>query len=670
MSGGTSYIPTQRAFSGTPHHLTTKEMSTLRSTNSMSRLNADRNDSTLASSHIARPSTSTRMYPSPSPRVTSPGRLGDGTNQQHHHTRTPSSTSITGPSSGSGQASMIAKPIARTQKSSAIKPPSIVTKPSSANGHSTAATTVAQKTSNFPSVVPSSNQHPAQIPQNASSATLSVTSPVTSIGAPGSANMGKEMHMTNAPTVIVRCQCPPPLEFPEYVKREMKREEEEHRQRECGLYAKIIELQIENANLKGEKETLHRVVSHRDKMLLELQMQLQAMEFVCRENDIKVDIDMCPDEVIENWSFKESDEVYQRILLTTQDLLRNGSKCLEQNTVVGRSSREHIRATRSSTGSPSKVSLDQGSRTVEPLQFKETSRPGTLKLDMQSLMQAEQVFDGNSDRSTVNHSNLAEINASVERNGRRALDCGDDRSNLFHESAGGYHSSEDDDGDVEDDSDDDEGQESEFEQLGEDMIKYVELQSSVGPRRESRSASLSKMMTPVGTPDMSTAVLMKNFLKSGARRSAGTTPLSHPLHHQPQQSYSHGGKPADRTSSISSSSLIDDYFAAQPAMSISSTSGGIGLGLTGLGRSPERISMERFRPSAPTRPLPLTPSSSPSLGYRHSFTREHCGLPTSDGAVAPAANIPTVFLSRPHEAEAAGGVEADAWPDEQPWVRD
>ncbi|KAG0350975.1 hypothetical protein BGZ54_003485 [Gamsiella multidivaricata] len=52
------------------------------------------------------------------------------------------------------------------------------------------------------------------------------------------ANMGKEMHMTNAPTVIVRCQCPPPLEFPEYVKREMKREEEEHRQRECGLYAK------------------------------------------------------------------------------------------------------------------------------------------------------------------------------------------------------------------------------------------------------------------------------------------------------------------------------------------------------------------------------------------------------------------------------------------------
>ncbi|KAG0350974.1 hypothetical protein BGZ54_003484 [Gamsiella multidivaricata] len=359
------------------------------------------------------------------------------------------------------------------------------------------------------------------------------------------------------------------------------------------------------------------------------------MEFVCRENDIKVDIDMCPDEVIENWSFKESDEVYQRILLTTQDLLRNGSKCLEQNTVVGRSSREHIRATRSSTGSPSKVSLDQGSRTVEPLQFKETSRPGTLKLDMQSLMQAEQVFDGNSDRSTVNHSNLAEINASVERNGRRALDCGDDRSNLFHESAGGYHSSEDDDGDVEDDSDDDEGQESEFEQLGEDMIKYVELQSSVGPRRESRSASLSKMMTPVGTPDMSTAVLMKNFLKSGARRSAGTTPLSHPLHHQPQQSYSHGGKPADRTSSISSSSLIDDYFAAQPAMSISSTSGGIGLGLTGLGRSPERISMERFRPSAPTRPLPLTPSSSPSLGYRHSFTVSRSPKFNNSGAMFP-----------------------------------
>lgn len=38
----------------------------------------------------------------------------------------------------------------------------------------------------------------------------------------------------------------------------------------------IIELQIEVANLKSEKESLSRIVSRRDKMLLELQVQLQA----------------------------------------------------------------------------------------------------------------------------------------------------------------------------------------------------------------------------------------------------------------------------------------------------------------------------------------------------------------------------------------------------------
>lgn len=38
----------------------------------------------------------------------------------------------------------------------------------------------------------------------------------------------------------------------------------------------IIELQIEVANLKSEKESLSRTVSRRDKMLLELQVQLQA----------------------------------------------------------------------------------------------------------------------------------------------------------------------------------------------------------------------------------------------------------------------------------------------------------------------------------------------------------------------------------------------------------
>ncbi|KAG0377813.1 hypothetical protein BGX24_005425, partial [Mortierella sp. AD032] len=331
-----------------------------------------------------------------------------------------------------------------------------------------------------------------------------------------------QMHKdvtSGSTTTVVKCNCPPPLEFPENVKLEMKREEEEHRKRECGLYEKIIELQIENANLQGEKETLNRVLTRRDTMLIELQMQLKAMEFVCRENEIKVDIDMCPDEAIENWSFKESDEVYQRILITTQDLLRTGSKSLEENMVMPRSSSQHQRHTRtsslanSSTSSTSRSSLGGGSaavncslfdsgfalrknvvaglsesaqpltvqdQEVDPLLFKETSRPGTLKLDLHTLLRSEQETAETTARaffgvSPANSSSTTAASAAKK--------------------------------DIDDDEDDDEDEESEFEELGEDMIKYVELQSSVAPRRESRASSFSMLMPPgnisaATTPDL------------------------------------------------------------------------------------------------------------------------------------------------------------------------
>ncbi|KAG0254173.1 hypothetical protein BG011_005916 [Mortierella polycephala] len=466
--------------------------------------------------------------------------------------------------------------------------------------------------------------------------------------------------ITSITSAIVQCHCPPQLQFPENVKREMKREEEEHRQRECGLYAKIIELQIENENLKSEKETLIKFASRRDKMLLELQMQLQAMEFVCRENEIKVDIDMCPDEAIQNWSFKESDEVYQRILLTTQDLLRSGSKCLEENMPPSRSSGQHHRSTRPSSRASGMVSpdhsipsgphrgnvvagLSEGAQPVviqdqnaDSLVFKQTSRPGTLKFNTQSLVRSENEFNSHKSGATVDQPILSQVGMNIEGNGRRALDCGDDRSGLFQEDDDDYYS---DEVDVDDD-DDDEGQESEFEELGEDMIKYVELQSSVGPRRDTRSSSLSKMMSSnasaAATPDLSTAVLMKNLWSGGARRTAGTMPMQHPVHqhpvhqhpvhqhpvHQHQQqvpSYRRSSNRSSSESSTSSRSSLDDYFVRGPhhmdqvpvAHIHQGAHAGIGLGLTGLARSPEHPSMERFLTAPPTCALPPSPLASP-----------------------------------------------------------
>ncbi|KAF9954133.1 hypothetical protein BGZ72_004896 [Mortierella alpina] len=503
----------------------------------------------------------------------------------------------------------------------------------------------------------------------------------------GTKGTSEEIKADPAGPVVAQCTCQPPLTLPEHVKREMRREEEEHRQRECGLYEKIIELQIENANLKGEKETLNRVISRRDKMLLELQMQLKAMEFVCREHEIKVDIDMCPDEAIENWSFKESDEVYQRILLTTQDLLRSGSRCLEENMPsTSRSSSQHHRSSPTRTSSSSISSVTSADRSPvaalmsrvaiagisegvqplpihkqqeDPLIFKQTSRPGTMKFDIHTLLKSEQDFKSNN-RAALSQANLSQLNAIVEGGGRRALDCGDDRSQVFGMSDQNY-SSEDYSED-----DDEEGQESEFEELGEDMIKYVDLQSTVAPRRDSRSTSFPKMIPGASgsaTPDMSTAVLMKNLWNSnsGARRSGGTTPLQHSgsfhgqhhHHHSPQQhqqqhqAHSFYGSPANRSSggshaSSHTGSIMEDYFSRGGPHP---TEGhihhhhhhqhqhhgapmGVGLGLTGMGRSPEQPSLERFLAAPPTCALPPSPLPSPRA-YASSMIRSPLGSSTS-----------------------------------------
>ncbi|KAF9366678.1 hypothetical protein BGX34_010353 [Mortierella sp. NVP85] len=405
----------------------------------------------------------------------------------------------------------------------------------------------------------------------------------------------------------------------------MRREEEEHRQRECGLYEKIIELQIENANLKGDKDSLTRIVSRRDKMLVELQMQLQALEFVCRENNFKVDIDLRSDEVIENWSFKESDECYQRILLSTQDLLRAGEKCLE-TPMTGRASSQHARSVRSPTG---KRSLEHGraspaslsdsvrsGRGASPLMFKDSSRAGSFN---------------NSSRSLVSQSSLSEIDAGIVRDRRAALDCGDDRSGIDNQ-AEGQHSDDDSD------SQSDDSEESEFEELGEDMIKYVELQSSVGPRRDSsRSSSGSK---PAGTPDMPASVLMKNVY--------GRTGGAHPFYQQQRRSRANRSSGGSLLSNLSNSSLLDDYYTRSRRSTESSRSNPspqpgahIGLGLIGINRSPEQVSMERFLAAPPMGALPPSPVPSSATSTHFFMTNYNC---SSHVRSPPSSNSSAVFL--------------------------
>ncbi|GJJ73538.1 hypothetical protein EMPS_05896 [Entomortierella parvispora] len=441
---------------------------------------------------------------------------------------------------------------------------------------------------------------------------------------PGETSMSpvtKNNSSTEA-TVVVQCNCPPPLEFPENVKREMKREEEEHRQRECSLYCKIIELQIENANLKGEKETLDRVLLRREKALLEVQIQLQAVEFYCRENNIKVDIDVCPDEVIENWCFKESDAVYERILLTTQDLLRNGSRCLEENTT--RSSSHQPRSTRSST--MTYCSMDRTSiagfrgahvvagisnnaqppvaqdQNVDPILFKETSRPGTLKFDLQTLLRSEQEFSNHQHSMKDDNKHSIDVNHAQDStdvpSSRKALDSEDDRLSFFRsyaESEKFRFSTEDEAVDIDDE--DDEGQDSEFEELGEDMIKFVELQSSVPPRRGSRSMSFSRMNpsnsnSAAATPDLSTAVLVKNLWGGGPRRNSAATPM--------RQNSLPGTVLQPR--SLSPLPPPPPPSQAPPPPPV-----GLGLEFLGTGRTPELHPLERLLHAAPVGAPPMPP---------------------------------------------------------------
>ncbi|KAG0047364.1 hypothetical protein BGZ83_007566 [Gryganskiella cystojenkinii] len=434
----------------------------------------------------------------------------------------------------------------------------------------------------------------------------------------------------------------------------------------------IIELQIENANLQGEKESLNRLLSRRDKTLLEVQIQLQAMEFFCRENNIKMDIDVCPDEAIENWCFKESDKVYERILITAQDLLRNGSRCLIGEPVMTRSSSQQLRSTRSSTMTSYSTAMDRASMSssgfrghnvvaglsenvqplavqdqeVDPLLFKETSRPGTLKFDLQTLLRSEQEFNSNQQQrpsSTLSSKRdmdqlIAQLdvasNAEPDRGGRRALDGDDDREKFFrayresdqfrlskevevHSAGDGNEDIHDVDDDDAYDDDDEEGQDSEFEELGEDMIKFVELQSSVAPRRDSRSMSFSSRMSnplqpsnakpTASSPDLSTAVLVKNLWSSGGARrnsSAAMTPMRQ------------NSQPGTFLSSLSQSSLPTSLASVlpppqaplppPPSPPSSGTPVGLGLGFMSMGRSTAGpLPLEKFMSVAPTGAPPM-----------------------------------------------------------------
>ncbi|KAF9585406.1 hypothetical protein BGW38_002517 [Lunasporangiospora selenospora] len=464
-------------------------------------------------------------------------------------------------------------------------------------------------------------------------------------------------------TSAIKCSCLPPIEFPENVKQELKRQESEHRERECDLYTKIIELQIENANLKGEKETLSRQVERRDRLLLETRMQLQALEFVCHENNVKVDIDMRSDEDLANWNFEESDKTYQRILVVMKDLLRDGSSCVEESEAMMRSGSRRPRSSRSSS---SATTAPCGSRASGP-------DSEVLRFDPQSLRSDRQL-----NTTSALTQALMTAASSSPGSGRRGLDCGTDRSNLFRssseENAYGDEDDEDDEDD-DDDDDDDEGQESEFEELGEEMIKYVELQPSIMPRRDSRAlaAKMMPLASPGGLdPGLSTAVLMKNLWNSsGARRSGGTTPLFHPGYQQPPQPQHQNGpvsmsRRISGSSTASNGSMLDDYFGrpqytadrgqAQSPLPFSPPSfsqsfygqqqpcqTGVGLGLIGMGRSPEVPAMEKFgkmvmpvqtnaqlldafpRPGGPLSPAFPFRSVGPigSVGSNHSFGSNH-----------------------------------------------
>ncbi|KAG0232017.1 hypothetical protein BGW42_008528 [Actinomortierella wolfii] len=343
---------------------------------------------------------------------------------------------------------------------------------------------------------------------------------------------------------MVKCNCPPPLELPEYAKQEMRREEEEHRKRECDLYAKIIELQIEVENLKGEKETLTRVVGRRDRTLESLQRQLEALEHICRENDIEVNVGQTSSEVVESWNAKESDEVYQRILFTMQDMLRTGSKCLENHRPLGllagsatiaaggggqeRHSMHHSQSSFNAKAAAAVAYLNDHN---QPLQQEDTCSSDEAA--------PRRALDGDDSRRRV----LLAMGETVDVLPKKSKDG--------HDSSGNSKGNNNDDDEEDLLDEDDEGEESEFEELGEDMLKFAELQSDIMP--------IPSKMFP--SPNMSSYISSRGPLTPDVVRTPMTSVGDqHYQHHQhPYAPWSREGPVHSRQSTASN--LVDDYFA-------------------------------------------------------------------------------------------------------------
>ncbi|KAF9163340.1 hypothetical protein DFQ26_002696 [Actinomortierella ambigua] len=354
----------------------------------------------------------------------------------------------------------------------------------------------------------------------------------------------------------VRCDCPPPLTLPEFVQQEIRREEEEHRRRECDLYAKIIELQIEIENLKGEKESLTRVVGRRERSLEALQRQLEALEHICRENRIEVDIGLCSAEVVENWNIKESDEVYQRILFTMQDMLRTGSKCVENHRPLGL------------LAGSATIAAGGGGQERHSLHHKKSSinakaAAAVAYLNDQSQYQQQQ--------ETCSGNEPAPRRALDDNDSRRRvlLAMGEPVDSLPEKDKGDPDQQGSDDEDDDEDSmdEDDDGEESEFEELGEDMLKFAELQSEIMPRRESHNQSISSSKL-FSSPNMSGAPPMGSSSSSSSSSRGPLTPdvtrssVASIAAYRPR---SREGSTHSRQST--SSNLLDDYFTISTPIS-------------------------------------------------------------------------------------------------------
>ncbi|ORZ26847.1 hypothetical protein BCR41DRAFT_392885 [Lobosporangium transversale] len=159
------------------------------------------------------------------------------------------------------------------------------------------------------------------------------------------------------------------------------------------------------------------------------------------------------------------------------------------------------------------------------------------------------------------------------------------------------------------------------------MIKFVDLEPSIAATPQRRSNPYGGGSV-IGTPDMSSSARSKGLWSNGGRFSATTTPLHHPAYQfqqqQLQRQMSGGGasKRYSGGSTISSGSIVDDYFARSFSMeqngNVAAPAAPIGLGLTGIDRPVEQSSMERFLSTSPmnTPPAPtLGPSSTTSSSF-------------------------------------------------------